>query len=103
MGSSVSRPVLFAFTGIVVLFLFLPIAVMIAFSFNDPAGRQNITWQGFTIDNYFTLWNRADVTGPMINSLIVAAVATVLSTILGTLIGLALTRYEFRGRGPLNL
>ena len=82
------------------IYLFLPIAVMIAFSFNNPAGRQNITWQGFTIDNYFTLWSRPDVTGPMINSLIVAAVATVFSTILGTLIGLALTRYEFRGRGP---
>jgi spermidine/putrescine transport system permease protein len=86
-----------------VIYLFLPIAVMIAFSFNNPAGRQNITWQGFTIENYFTLWSRSDVTGPMVNSIVVAAVATVLSTILGTLIGLALTRYEFRGRGPLNL
>jgi spermidine/putrescine transport system permease protein len=76
---------------------------MIAFSFNNPAGRQNITWQGFTIENYFTLWSRSDVTDPMINSLIVAVVATVFSTGLGTLIGLALTRYQFRGRGPLNL
>ena len=39
----------------------------------------------------------------MINSLIVAVVATVVATVLGTLIGLALTRYQFRGRGPLNL
>jgi spermidine/putrescine transport system permease protein len=103
LGARLSRAALPAFTALAVIYLFLPIAVMIAFSFNNPAGRQNITWQGFTIENYFTLWSRADVTGPMVNSLIVAAVATVLSTILGTLIGLALTRYEFRGRGPLNL
>ena len=103
LGVLVSRAVLPVFTAVAVIYLFLPIVVMILFSFNDPAGRQNITWQGFTIDNYFTLWNRADVTGPMINSLIVAAVATILSTVFGTLIGLALTRYEFRGRGPLNL
>ena len=103
LGARLSRAVLPVFTALAVIYLFLPIVVMVAFSFNDPAGRQNITWQGFTIDNYFTLWNRADVTGPMINSLIVAAVATAFSTVLGTLIGLALTRYEFRGRGPLNL
>jgi spermidine/putrescine transport system permease protein len=92
-----------AYTALAVTYLFLPIAVMIAFSFNDPKGRQNITWQGFTIDNYFTLWSRPDITGPMLNSLIVAVVGTIIATILGTLIGLALTRYEFRGQGPLNL
>ena len=102
-GSRISRAVLPVFTGLAVIYLFLPIIVMVLFSFNDPRGRQNITWQGFTIDNYFTLWNRADVTAPMINSIIVAAIATIAATILGTLIGLALTRYEFRGRGPLNL
>jgi spermidine/putrescine transport system permease protein len=102
-GARLSRAVLPAFTGLAVLYLFLPILVMIAFSFNIPRGRQNITWQGFTIDNYLTLWNRSDITGPMINSIIVAAVATIAATVLGTLIGLALTRYEFRGRGPLSL
>ena len=103
VGSRISRAALPVFTGLAVIYLFMPIIVMILFSFNDPRGRQNITWQGFTIDNYFTLWNRADVTAPMINSIIVAAIATIAATIVGTLIGLALTRYEFRGRGPLNL
>jgi spermidine/putrescine transport system permease protein len=76
---------------------------MIAFSFNDPAGRQNITWQGFTLRNYVDLWGRPDITGPMVNSLTVAVVATLISTVLGTLIGMALTRYDFRGRTGLNL
>jgi spermidine/putrescine transport system permease protein len=103
VGTRLSRLVLPVFTGLAVLYLFLPIAVMIAFSFNDPAGRQNITWQGFTLRNYLDVWGRPDITGPMINSLIVAVVATLISTILGTLIGMALTRYEFRGRSGLNL
>jgi len=91
------------YTALLVMWMFLPIAVMIIFSFNDPQGRQNITWQGFTIQNYFDVWSRPDITGPMANSIIVAFVSTVVATILGTLIGLALTRYEFRGRGPTNL
>jgi spermidine/putrescine transport system permease protein len=103
VGKRISSLVLPVFTGLAVLYLFLPIVVMIAFSFNDPAGRQNITWQGFTLRNYLDIWGRPDITGPMINSLIVAVVATLIATILGTLIGIALTRYEFRGRDGLNL
>ena len=91
------------YTGLAVAYLFLPIAVMIAFSFNDPRGRQNITRQGFTLHNYLDIWGRPDVTGPMATSLTVAFVSTILATTLGTLIGLALTRYQFRGRGPLNM
>src|SRR3972149_3347630 len=98
-----SRAVLPVYTALAVIYLFVPMAVMIAFSFNDPLGRQNITWQGFTLENYVQVWSRSDITGPMVSSLIVAVAATIVATILGTLIGLALTRYEFRGRGPLNL
>ena len=98
-----SRLVLPVFTGLLLLFLFAPIAVMIAFSFNDPAGRQNITWQGFTLRNYVDLWGRSQITDPMIVSLGVATVSTVLATTFGTMIGLALTRYTFRGRSLLNL
>ncbi|MEO8245530.1 MAG: ABC transporter permease [Chloroflexota bacterium] len=91
------------YTALAVVYLFLPIAVMIAFSFNDPGGRQNITWQGFTFRNYLDVWGRPDITGPMITSLTVAIVSTLVATTLGTLIGLALTRYEFRGRDGFNL
>jgi spermidine/putrescine transport system permease protein len=86
-----------------VIYLFLPIAVMIAFSFNNPRGRQNITWQGFTDRQLRVGLGPAGHHRRDANSLIVAIVATLIATVLGTLIGLALTRYEFRGRGPLNL
>ena len=38
--------------GLVLLFLFVPILVIIVFSFNKPAGKFNYTWQGFTLDNW---------------------------------------------------
>ena len=95
--------VLPAFTAVLLLFLFAPIGVMIAFSFNDPAGRQNITWQGFTLRNYVDVWGRSQITDPMITSLTVATISTLVATTFGTMIGLALTRFAFRGRWIMNL
>jgi spermidine/putrescine transport system permease protein len=103
IGQRLSGLVLPAITALAVVFLFAPLVVMVIFSFNDPAGRQNITWQGFTFDNYLTLWGRPDITRPMLTSLGIAALSTLLATIFGTLIALALTRYDFRGRGATNL
>jgi spermidine/putrescine transport system permease protein len=103
LGSRLSSVALPLFTALAVVFLFAPIAVMIAFSFNDPAGRQNITWQGFTLDNYLTLWNRPDITEPVFLSLQIAIISTIAATTAGTMMGLALTRYEFRGERASNL
>ena len=103
IGQRLSGLVLPVITALVVVFLFAPLVVMVIFSFNDPSGRQNITWQGFTFDNYLTLWRRPDVTGPMLTSLTIAAISTLVATLFGTLIALALTRYDFRGRGSTNL
>jgi len=102
-GRRVSELILPVFTGLLLVFLFAPIAVMIAFSFNDPAGRQNITWQGFTLRNYVDLWGRSQITSAMAVSLAIATISTIIATALGTMIGLALTRYRFRGRGLMNL
>jgi spermidine/putrescine transport system permease protein len=101
--SRITRWLLPGFTGLVIAFLFAPIVVMIAFSFNDPRGHQNITWQGFTLDNSLTIWYRSDITDPMVTSLTIAVISTVVATAFGTMIALSLTRYEFHGRGILNL
>ncbi|HET9498183.1 MAG TPA: ABC transporter permease [Candidatus Limnocylindria bacterium] len=103
VGTRLSGVALPVFTALVVIFLFLPIAVMILFSFNDPAGRQNITWQGFTVQNYITVWARPDITGPLALSLVIATISTIVATTLGTMMGLALVRYQFRGEGASNL
>jgi spermidine/putrescine transport system permease protein len=104
LGKRILRGVLPAYTGLVVLYLFLPIVVMAVFGFNDVQGRFNFTWQGFTLEHWQNLFNRYPALNQsLINSLTVAAVSTIVATTLGTLIGLALTRYDFRGRTPLNL
>jgi spermidine/putrescine transport system permease protein len=103
LGARLGGLALPAFTGLLLLFLFSPIGVMIAFSFNDPGGRQNITWQGFTLGNYVSLWSRSDITGPMITSLVIATISTLVATAFGTLIALALTRYQFHARWLVNL
>jgi spermidine/putrescine transport system permease protein len=96
--------VLPVFTALVVAYLFLPILVMIVFGFNDIQGRFNFAWQGFTLEHWGNVFNRyPQLNQALLNSLTVAVVSTVVATTFGTLIGLALTRYEFRGRGALNL
>ena len=104
IGLRVSQAVLPAYTALVVAYLFVPIVVMIVFGFNDIEGRFNFTWQGFTLEHWGNLFSRYPALNQsIINSLTVAVVSTLVATTFGTLIALALTRYEFRGRGPLNL
>jgi ABC-type spermidine/putrescine transport system permease subunit II len=78
------------------IFLFAPIVVLIAFSFNDS--RRNFVWKGFTLDWYPTVFGNDDLLDALFVTLRVAAVAVVISTVLGTLLGLALARRRFRGR-----
>jgi spermidine/putrescine transport system permease protein len=99
----VRRHVLTVYAVLAFVYLLLPIAVVVVFSFNDPAGRFNYTWQGFTLDNWRN-WNGVPgLTSSMWLSLEIAAIAAVAATALGTLIALALVRHSFRGRGATNL
>ena len=84
-------------------YLMLPIAVVIAFSFNDPTGRFNYTWDGFTFDNWL-LWDAVPgIRDAVFLSLEIGILATLIATVLGTLIALALVRHRFRGRGATNV
>jgi spermidine/putrescine transport system permease protein len=94
---------LYGYTWLIIVWLCLPIAVMIAFGFNNTKGRLNLTWQGFTFKWYARLFSVPDLTTALVNSLTIALIATFCSAVLGTLIGLALGRYRFRGQGTLNL
>ncbi len=92
-----------AYAALAFIYLLLPIAVVIAFSFNDPAGKFNYVWQGFTLDNWRN-WNAVPgLSSAMWMSLEIAVLGTVVATVLGTLIALALVRHQFRGRSSTNL
>ncbi|WP_250008111.1 ABC transporter permease [Actinoplanes sp. M2I2] len=94
---------LHAYTWVIIAWLVVPIAVMIAFGFNDTPGRYNQTWDGFTFKWYGRLFEYPDLTSALITSLVIAIVSSLLAGALGTGIGYALGRYRFTGSGSLNL
>jgi spermidine/putrescine transport system permease protein len=92
-----SRRLLAVHTVLIYLFLYLPIAILVVFSFN--AARQTAVWEGFTLDWYRRLAGNERLLGSVRNSLLVAGITTLIATVLGTLAALALARYRFRGKG----
>jgi spermidine/putrescine transport system permease protein len=88
--------------GLVVLYLLIPIVVILVFSFNDPAGRYNYTWVGFTLEHWAHAFSREDLTEALLESLKLAVLATAISTVIGTMMALALVRHKFFGRRAAN-
>jgi spermidine/putrescine transport system permease protein len=84
-------------------YLLLPIAIVIIFSFNNPVGKFNFTWQGFTLDNWRYWDGVPGIRSAIVLSMEIALLASVIATALGTMIALALVRYGFRGRGTTNI
>ncbi|MEY3805751.1 MAG: hypothetical protein RIR69_563, partial [Actinomycetota bacterium] len=67
------------------LYLFAPIVVIVIFSFNSPKGKFNISWQGFTLDNWANPFAEKALTDALFVSLRVAVVSSVIAAILGTM------------------
>ena len=88
------------YASLVYLFLYLPIAILILYSFNES--KLNAVWTGFTLDWYFQLMHNNDVLEAMRTSLIVAIVSTLAATMIGTLAAVGLYRYHFRGKTALD-
>ncbi len=103
MTAVLKRHVLTAYSLLVVAYLLLPIAVVILFSFNNPAGRFNYVWQEFTLDNWANWDAVLGLRESVFVSLQIGLLATLVATVLGTLIALGIVRHEFRGRGSANL
>ena len=103
--SRVARWGLNGFSGLVLVYLFMPIAWIVWFSFNKPKGRYNLVWQTFTLDNWHwnNLFDNRELTDAFVESLKIAAISTTIATALGSLIAIALSRYRFKGSGGLNL
>ena len=88
------------YLGLVYLLLYLPIAVLVVFSFN--ASRNPYRWQGLSLEWYARLWDNDALIQAALNSLLLATSAATLSTLIGTLTAIALHRYRFRGKRILN-
>ncbi|HXV52167.1 MAG TPA: ABC transporter permease [Solirubrobacterales bacterium] len=90
------------YAGLAVAYMLIPIGVIALFSFNNPQGRYNFTWEGFTLDHWKDPFAIEELTDALITSIELAIVATLIATALGTLIAIALVRYEFFGRKASN-
>lgn len=89
-------------SALAIAYLFIPIFIIILFSFNDNQGRFNFTWQGFTLKHWQHPLSDPALSTALQNSLTIAAISTVIATALGTFMALALIRYGFRGRATTD-
>ena len=94
------RPLALCYACLFYLFLYLPIAVVVVFSFNTS--QLNVTFQGFTFEWYGRMFENVQLMQSFFNTLIVAAVSTLLSVILGTLCAVGMYRFKFRGRETVS-
>ncbi len=103
LRGSAARWGLNVYAAIGLVYLFVPIAWIVWFSFNQPSGRYNIVWQRFTLDNWSSPFSNEALTDAFAQSLKIAAISTAVATVLGSMIAVALSRYSFRGSSGFNL
>src|SRR3954471_24868745 len=89
-------------TVLALLYLFIPVFIVILFSFNDNKGRFNFTWQGFTLRHWEHPFSDPDLSKALTNSVEIALLSTLIATALGTFMAMALVRYGFRGRSTVD-
>ncbi|MDE1514181.1 MAG: spermidine/putrescine ABC transporter permease PotC [Shewanella sp.] len=90
------RSIRFSFMSLVYLFLYLPIIVLIANSFND--NKFGIKWGGFTTKWYHALMNNDSLMQAAWHSLNIAVFSATAATLIGSLTAVALFRYQFKGK-----
>lgn len=81
-----------AYLGLVLFFLYIPIFVLIVFSFNETKSRS--VFSGFTLDWYIRLFNNRIIISSLINTIIIACISSVISTVLGTLAAIGINNMK---------
>jgi spermidine/putrescine transport system permease protein len=88
---------------LVLVYLFIPIAVIMVLSFNKPAGKYNLSWNEFSLDAWTNLCGVPGVCSSFVTSIQIGVISTLVATLLGSMIAFGLVRYRFRGRSTTNL
>lgn len=99
-GISIGQQFLLGNVILVFAFFYLPILVLIIFSFN--AGKVPTIWQGFSFRWYESLIHDEAILRAFRNSMIITFTSTIISTIIGTMVSLAMERYRFRFKLPFD-
>ncbi len=95
--------VLYIITILGFAYLFVPLVTIAVFTFNDPAGRFNTSWQGFTWNNWAHAFDRSDYLTAFGESIKVALIACTIATAIGGLMSLAVSRYRIHGGAAINM
>ncbi|MDF2726005.1 MAG: spermidine/putrescine transporter permease, partial [Paenibacillus sp.] len=95
LNESRSRRLWLVYAAVVLAFLYVPILVILLYSFNES--RVNAVWQGWTWQWYVSLFHNERVMEALINSVIIAVISTVFATALGTGAAIGLERYRRKG------
>ncbi|MDR2520315.1 MAG: spermidine/putrescine ABC transporter permease PotC, partial [Eubacteriaceae bacterium] len=89
-----------SYAALVYVFLYIPVAAMIAFSFNDSTN--NTIWRGFTTKWYALLMSDAEIWGILGTTVAIGAISTLLSVVVGTLGAVGMSRASFAGKGLVS-
>ncbi len=87
------------YTGLVFLFLYAPIFVLIAYSFNESKSRSK--WTGFTFDWYVKLFNNDEIIQALLNTLLIAVISCIAATVLGTAAAIGIDKMNKRMRSAV--
>ena len=79
-----------SYLGLILLFFYLPIIIMMVFSFNSSRSLTN--WSGFSLQWYERLFNDKNMMKAVVNTFSIATIATIISTIVGTLTAIGLSK-----------
>ena len=85
---------------LVYLFLYLPMIVIVVFSFNS--GKSSAKFEGFSLEGYKMMFENEQLLEAFANTLIVALLSTLLSTLIGTIAAVGMYRYTFKGKGLID-
>jgi spermidine/putrescine transport system permease protein len=95
---------LVSFFGILALvYMFVPIVIVVIFSFNDPVGKFNYSWNHFTFKHWADVFALPGLRDSLLLSLKIAMLSTLAATVLGTLAAFGLVRHDFRGKALANI
>jgi spermidine/putrescine transport system permease protein len=89
--------------GLAFVYMLLPNVIVVLFSFNNPTGRYNYTWNEFSLDAWLHPCAPSGMCSSLGLSLRIGLLATLVSTILGTLAAFAMARHRYRGRATSNV
>ncbi|HET9171151.1 MAG TPA: ABC transporter permease [Actinospica sp.] len=88
---------------LIFIFLIAPNAVMLLFSFNQPANKYNFVWHKFSLNAWKNPCASADMCTSIKLSITIAVITMIVATVLGTMVAFAMMRYRFKGRTFLNV